>query len=177
MYQKIYSGIIEYYKDNPFYQALFLLIMYGRRKDEVLSLKWENIDLNNNYYWIEKTKNKDVQQYSLADIIKKQLQLINDDKKGLVFKSPVTGKKLADVKRQVNQIKKYLDMPNFHFHYMRNVMVSMLAENKIEAITLSGMLGHKDTSTINKYLSINHYKSSQEGLKMIDKIIDIEVVK
>ena len=52
----------------------------------------------------------------------------------------------------------------------------MLAEQQIEAITLSGILGHKDVNTINKYLSINHYKSGAEGLKKIEDILDVEVL-
>lgn len=175
LYKKIYSGIRDYYKDNPFYQALFLFIMYGRRKDEVLSLMWHNLDFTNNYYWIEDTKNKDKQQYALPQHIKEQLLLIKDNHKGLVFKSPVTGKKLADVKRQANQVKKHLNMPEFHFHYMRNVLVSMLAEQKTEAVILSGILGHRDITTVNKYLSINHLKSSEVGLSKIDEVIDVDI--
>ena len=53
----------------------------------------------------------------------------------------------------------------------------MLAEQQTEAIVLSGILGHKDVNTINKYLSINHYKSGQTGLKMINTILDVEVVE
>ena len=60
---------------------------------------------------------------------------------------------------------------------MRNILVSALAEQGIEAITLSGILGHKDPNTINKYLSINHFKSSQIGLNRVDDILDVEVVE
>jgi len=42
---------------------------------------------------------------------------------------------------------------------------------------LSAILGHRDVNTINKYLSINHYKGSQEGIRMIDNILDVEVVE
>jgi integrase len=177
LYKRIYNAILEYYQDNPFYQALFLFVMYGRRKDEILSLKWYNIDLNNNYYWIEDTKNGDKQQYPLPMDIKIQLLDIKDTKSGLVFKSPVTGGKLTDVKRQTNQIRKYLDMPEFHFHYMRNVVVSMLAENEINATTLSGILGHKDVNTINKYVSLNHFNSGQIANDKISEILDVEVLE
>jgi len=60
---------------------------------------------------------------------------------------------------------------------MRNILVSMLAEQHTEAITLSAILGHKDVNTINKYLSINHFKGSQEGIKRIDNILDVEVLQ
>lgn len=37
------------------------------------------------------------------------------------------------------------------------------------------LLSHKDVNTINKYLSINHYKSAQIGLQKIEQIIDVDV--
>jgi len=77
----------------------------------------------------------------------------------------------------MNHLKKYLKMPELTLHYMRNVIVSALAEQGIEAVYLSGILGHKDINTINKYLSVNHFKSSQIGLNKMDDILDAEVMK
>lgn len=238
LFNQVYQGIITLYKDEPFYQALFLFSFTGRRKTEILTLKWENIDLTSNYYWIEDTKNNDKQKYQLPIFIREPLIQINDNKRGLVFKSPITGKKISNIDRQMRNLIKHLafmycsDNPlyqaytvlkskektienikslkwsdeltsdlktileryegsksDFIFsnlelevfdklspHYMRNILVSMLAEQGIEAITLSGILGHRDVNTINKYLSVNHYKSSQKGYKKIDDILDVEVL-
>ena len=176
LFKKVYKGITAYYKEEPFYQALFLFGFSGRRKTEVLTLKWENIDFVNNYYWILDTKNDDNQRYPLPDYIK-PLLLQFKDTKGLVFQSPVTGGVIKNIDRQMRHLKEYTGISNLSFHYMRNILVSMLAEQNTEAITLSGILGHKDVNTINKYLSINHYKSGAEGLKTIDNILDVEVVE
>lgn len=73
LFKKVYEGITEYYKDNPFYQALFLFAFTGRRKSEILNLKWGNVDLNNDYYWIEDTKNGEKQRYPLPLMIIKTL--------------------------------------------------------------------------------------------------------
>ncbi|WP_373033120.1 tyrosine-type recombinase/integrase [Sulfurovum sp.] len=175
LFKRVYAGINAYYHDNPYYKALFLFGFTGRRKGEILNLKWENIDFTHNYYWIEDTKTDDQQKYQLPPYLIEPLQEIKDDRKGLVFKSPITGKKIINIDRQMRQLKKFLDMDNLSMHYMRNILVSALAEQQVEAITLSGILGHKDPNTINKYLSINHYKSSQIGLNKVDEIIDVDV--
>ncbi len=239
LFNQVYKAITTYYKDEPYYQALFLFGFTGRRIGEVISLKWNNIDFLNDYYWIEDTKNDDKQKYPLPPYIKEQLLQIPDTKRGLVFKSPITGKEISNYDRQMRQLKKQMalmycnenplyqaytvlktrdktdtyimalkwddklsediqailsrytgvksglifenlikdKMDKLSPHYMRNILVSMLAEQNTEAIVLSGILGHKDVNTINKYLSINHYKSGTEGLKKIDKILDVEVIE
>ncbi len=176
LFKKVYAGINAYYHDNPYYKALFLFGFTGRRKGEILNLKWENIDFKHQYYWIEDTKTDDQQKYELPPYLIEPLQAIKGDRVGLVFKSPITGKKIVNIDRQMRQLKKFLDLPNLSMHYMRNILVSALAEQQVEAITLSGILGHKDPNTINKYLSINHYKSSQIGLNKVDDILDAEIL-
>ena len=54
---------------------------------------------------------------------------------------------------------------------MRNILVSALAEQSTEAVTLSGILGHRDINTINKYLSNSTMISGLKGLKAIGDIL------
>ena len=65
LHKKIFTGINAYYHDDPFYRALFLFGFTGRRKSEILNLKWENIDFKHNYYSIEDIKTDDQQKYQL----------------------------------------------------------------------------------------------------------------
>ena len=174
LFKKVYAGITTYYKDEAFYQALFLFGFTGRRKTEILTLKWENIDFKSDYYWITDTKNNDNQKYPLFPMIKERLLQFKDNK-GLVFPSPVTGKVIQNIDRQMRQLKKHTGIENLSMHYMRNILVSMLAEQHTEAIVMSGILGHRDVNTINKYLSINHFKSGTDGLKTIGSVLDVEV--
>lgn len=240
LFTRVHSAINSLFADNSYYRALFMFGFSGRRKNEVLTLKWESIDFENNYYWLEggNVKNSSNQKYPLYPFIKDALLQIPDTKRGLVFKSPVTGKKISNIDRQTRNLKKHIafmfcdDNPLYQaytvlkakektdeyinslkwsdahledikeilsrytgskmglvfaelqkdktdtlsFHYMRNILVSMLAEQHTEAIVLSGILGHSDVNTINRYLSINHFKSGTEGLKTINQVLDVEVV-
>lgn len=240
LFTRVHGAINSLFADNPYYIALFMFGFSGRRKNEVLTLKWEFVDFENNYYWLEgsNVKNASNQKYPLYPFIKDALLQIPDTKRGLVFKSPVTGKKISNIDRQMRNLKKHIafmfcDDPLYQaytvlkakektedyinslkwsdahtkdikeilfrytgdktglvfaelqkdktdalsFHYMRNILVSMLAEQHTEPIVLSGILGHSDVNTINRYLSINHYKSGQDGLTKINQVLDVEIVK
>lgn len=177
LFKRVYLGITDYYKDEPFFKALFLFGFTGRRKSEILNLKWENLDLGGDYYWIEDTKNGEKQRYPLPAMVKVALLEIKDNHKGLVFKSPITGKAIVNISRQMQKLREHIGIDTLTLHYMRNILVSALAEQSTEAVTLSGILGHKDINTINKYLSNSTMKSGLKGLETIDNILDVEVVK
>ena len=56
-FYKLKTAILELYKDDLFWRGFFLFCLYGRRKGEVASLKWENVDLENDVYYLIDTKN------------------------------------------------------------------------------------------------------------------------
>lgn len=62
--------------------------------------------------------------------------------------------------------------PKFGVHYLRNVMVSAMAEQGLESMHLSGALGHNDPNTIKKYLTMNYLKSSEKASEVIDVIVE-----
>ena len=183
-FTQLYNGINELWKDDPFYRAFFLFGFTGRRRGEVLYMKWENVDLINNYYWIEQgsqntstTKNNDKQQYPLPSMIKQALEEIVDNRTGYVFKSPITGKALVGIDGQTSKLKKFIGIGDFTFRHFRNIVVSANAENGVDPIILSGLLGHKDAHTINKYLSLSTMSSGHKGIESMDKILDVEVIE
>lgn len=164
--KQIHEAIMEEFSDNPFYKAIFLFAMQGKRKNEILSLKWEDVDMENNFYVLRKTKNNEEQKIFLPQTIKKELLAFRDKNWKYVFTSPATGEPIQDIRRQTNKIKKRLNEPQFGLHYLRNVIVSAMGEQGIESIYLSGALGH----TITQYLTLNYLKSSEIASKTIEDI-------
>lgn len=53
---------------------------------------------------------------------------------------------------------------------MRNVVVSAMAEQGVSATLMSGALGHNNTNTLSKYLSLNYGKGSSEANRVIEDI-------
>ncbi len=171
--KKIYEAIVELYKDDPYYQALLLFGFTGRRKSEVLTLTWERIDLKHDYYWLDETKPNEQQRYSLPARIKELLISIPiGERKGYVFKSPLDeSTHLKEFRRHIARVREKSGVKELTYHLMRNILVSALVEEGLEAPYLSGVLGHRDINTINKYLTNNTYKSSIHAYTTVDTIL------
>ena len=175
----LYRTIMELYADDPFYRALFLLAIQGRRWNEIRTLQWENIDFTRNFYTIEAEHNKigEDQDYDLWHPIREALEELSEDT-GLVFKSPVTGRELHSPKKQLARIKAAADMPELTMHLFRHIAVTALGENGVPGTVLSAALGHTDSTTVDKhYRTLNHLKGSKDASIAMDAIVDAEVVE
>ncbi|MBE0492593.1 MAG: tyrosine-type recombinase/integrase [Sulfurospirillum sp.] len=169
--KKIYKAINEEFHDDPFYYALFLFALQGRRRGEILSLRWEDVSFENNYYVLRNTKNNEEQKIFLPEITKEKLSFFRRDE-GWVFLSRLTGNHLVDIRKITDRLKRRLNDKSFGIHYLRNVIVSAMAEQGFDSIHLSGALGHNNPNTITKYLTMNYLKSSEMASETINGILN-----
>ena len=170
----LYKTINEEYEKNPFYLTLFLFLFFGRRWNEVRTLKWSDIDFNKNTYTIRAENNKigQNQTYDIPSPIKKSLGKILDEKNGLVFKSPITQKELHPPKVQLAKIREKSGIEKLTLHYFRHILVSALGEMGTAGTILSASLGHTNLSTVdNFYRTANHTKASIEANLSINKLL------
>jgi len=161
------------YKDNGFYRGLFLFALYGRRWNEIRTLQWSDIDFKILTYTIRANNNKigQDQSYQLPQPILDALNEIKDDKKGLVFKSPITGKELYPPKKQLSIIKEVSEISELTMHYFRHILVTAMGKMGTASTVLSASLGHTNLQTVNDfYLSANHIKGSQVANDTIEQI-------
>lgn len=166
----LYKSIMITYEDEPYYRALFLFALYGRRWNEIRTLHWSDVNFLTNRYTIRAENNKigQNQTYELSAPIAEALSCMNDDHSGLVFKSPITGVELSTPKKQLMKIKEAADIPELTMHYFRHILVSAMGEAGTATTILSASLGHTNLDTVNNfYLSANHTKASQEANKAI----------
>lgn len=141
-----------------------------------MNLKWEHISFTYDYYFLSDTKNDEEQKVFLPPNVKEALLQFRKDS-SWVFESPINpGHRLSDAKRQTAKLKKLLG-DWFTMHYTRNVMVSAMAERGIDAIHMSGALGHNDPNTITKYLTMNYMQGSRIASDMIQKWLIALILK
>lgn len=178
LFTNTYDAIQNIFKDQPYYKALFLFGLTGRRKNEILNIKWSDISLEKNYYVLNDPKADAQQKFLLPLYIKKELLSISDNKRGYVFKSPVKkGQPIKNIDGQVSKIRKYVDVDQFSLHYMRHILVSALFDRGAQQSTLTAVLGHTDIHSINRYVSVNNLEGGKIANPMISEMLEIDIEK
>lgn len=141
---------------NPHHLALFLFGFHCRRLNEVLSLNWEDINFITDTYIVRSENSKvslDMEFKLPQDVRQALIEMDSRTSKGKVFASKT-------VQRYYSTIRKVSGIPEFTFHWMRNLSVSALASQGVDVTHLSAMLGHNDAGTLKKYLSLQRTAST-----------------
>jgi integrase len=171
----LHRAIHERYSNDPFYRAMFLFALNGRRWGEIKTLRWDSIDLINQQYTIEADYNKigEDQDYFLSDEIIEALEQIQTSHDGLVFASPRTGEEMDTPRKQLAKLKADTGIEELTMHYFRHILVTALGEYGMAATSLSAALGHTRADTVDEvYRTINHLKGSQDAVQQIGTIIN-----
>lgn len=166
------------YKE-PMFRDIFLFLLHGRRRNEVLSITWAMVDLEQRLYYIPAQINKAKRNmsYKMTDILFDRLSFhylhacINQNTrhpKGNVFTNPQTGLKYVCVVKAWQRFLKNNDLPYIRLHDIRHLIgtysINVL---NIPIEKVSHTLGHTNIETTQKYITIKPETSKQ----VIDKII------
>ncbi|MDR0664904.1 MAG: tyrosine-type recombinase/integrase [Helicobacteraceae bacterium] len=122
--KRLYQTIIHY--PHPIFRGVFIFLLHGRRRNEVLSLAWEMIDLDKNIYQIPSAINKARKNmtYRLTPLLLEALRL-SPTQTGLTFPSPATGKKIVNTRHIWKDILKKADIQKpMRLHDLRYLSLS-----------------------------------------------------
>lgn len=179
-YRKIHSAIHQLYgidevvkvgdvnikcTVNPHHRALFLFGFYGRRLKEVTSLQWKDINFKNNSYIIRGSNSKvntDMNFALPSDVREALLEFVTDSEN--VFH-------IKHVKDHYPKIRLLSGIDDFSFHWMRNLSVSALSAMGASLGDLTALLGHNDSSTLKKYLSLQRESATKNTNELSNKLL------
>ncbi len=124
----------------------------GMRKGEILSLKWEQVDLKHGFILLDKTKNGDRREIPTNQTLRDTLlALPRRIDIPYVFYDPETGKPYQNVKRSFATACKRAGIRDFHFHDLRHTFASHLVMAGVDLTTVSRLLGHKSITMTLRY--------------------------
>lgn len=146
------SGKEEKKKQNHLKPIIIFALNSGCRREEILSLKWEQVDLRHGFINLVRTKNGERRQVPINDTLREMLQgLVRRLDVPWVFFDSETGKRFTDVKRSFSTACKKAGIVDFHFHDLRHTFASHLVMGGVDLTTVSRLMGHKSLSMTLRY--------------------------
>ena len=138
------------------YKVMFFFLLRGRRKGEVLKLKWSDVDLELGKYVIQNynSKTRDWEEYFLDHELLVELQALKQlsGNNEYVFTNPKTNTKFADIPRQFwEHIKEKTGIENMRIHDFRHLLGFTMINNGVSLESIGKALGHKKPSRTEKY--------------------------
>ena len=143
----------------------------GMRQDEILSLKWTEVDLFRRTVTVLKSKNYERRVIPLNEVVR---NLLSQKAKvramsGFVFPDPKTGQKIVpeNVMWRFCSAQEKTEIPHVRFHDLRHTFATRLIQNGFDLYKVSKLLGHRDIKTTQRYA--HHYPESlRDGVEVLD---------
>ena len=135
-----------------------MAITTGARKGELLSLKWDDIDLNRNTAYVSTTKNGEPKVLPLVNEVVTELCRFKQEGSTLVFNSEIKPSKPYNFFKLWKKALKQANIQDFRFHDLRHTTASYLAQSGASLLEIAEVLGHKQIQVTKRYahLCINH---------------------
>lgn len=169
---RILEVVDNYPYDNKFlryrnYAIFSTFIMCGLRKQELLNLKYTDVDIENLSIFIRQGKGSKDRvipiNYRLAESLQKYIEVRKKAYKTCPeFFTSYTydmGFTESGIKRLVERINEASGI-KFHVHKLRHTFATLMLEGGCDIFSLSKMMGHSDIKTTTIYLaaSVQHLR-------------------
>lgn len=136
------------------YTIFHLALETGMRQGEILSLRWEHIDLQHGVAHLPVTKNGSVRDVPLSRRARQLLQQLPVQLSGPVFHYKSSGFKSA-----WRVALQSLKIENLHFHDLRHEAISRLFElGTLNVMEVAAISGHKSLNMLKRYTHLRAYQ-------------------
>ena len=148
------------------YLAVTLSLSTGARRDEIWSLRWENVDLVEGYLTFQETKNGDIRS---VPVIGQALELLRDYHRkhrllhtSLLFPSSTNPQKPLEFRKRWESVLRQAEIGDFRYHDLRHSAASYMVRNGMDLRLVAEILGHRTLQMTMRYshLKRDHLKSA-----------------
>ena len=143
----------------------------GMRKENILSLKWEQIDLTRRIILLEKTKNNERLVIPLNNTLLelfRRLSKVRHIRSSYVFCKP-DGKRYVEVKTSFKKALNKAGITNFRFHDLRHCFASALVQRGADLYEVQRLLGHKSHAMTQRYAHLAPENLRKAVLRLDEK--------
>ncbi len=159
--------------ENPYlYTIVVLALSTGARQGEILSLKWDQVDLKRKLITLYETKNKEIRSLPLTGHALKLVKDLNKVRRintDLLFSSK-TKNQPVDIRYSWAVALTTAKIENFRFHDLRHSAASYLAMNGATLAEIAEILGHKTLQMVKRYSHLTEQHTAKVVTKMNKEI-------
>ena len=164
-------------EDNIYVRsAIWLYILTGLRKNELLTAKWENVDVIRKEFRIVDTKNGSNHSVALSDIAMVLLnQIPRLSSNPYIIVGALAGKHLVNISKPWGRIRRKANVSDVRLHDLRRTTGSWLAQQGNSLHLIGRVLNHQSTNTTKIYARFgqDHLRLALENHgKIMEKYID-----
>jgi integrase len=155
-------------KNRSLYTIVTLAIATGARQQELLALRWPDVDLKRGTLTFHQTKNGERRTVPLTgyalDLLRQQARVRNLGT-DLLFPA-YTNIKRRRIRDAWNNAVRRAGIADFHFRDLRHTAASYLAMNGASLMEIAEVLGHKTLAMVKRYahLSEAHTRGGVERM-------------
>lgn len=148
------------------YTIVAIALNTGMRRGEILTLTWQQVDLEHKYIHIIKSKTNTRRDIPINDFLldvlkkwKEQAKYPNDNEK--LFN-------ILDPKKAFHSAMDRAQIKDFRFHDLRHTFASHLVMEGVDLTTVSRLLGHSTITTTMRYAHL----SPDHRIKAVSRMVD-----
>lgn len=132
--------------------ALKFLLLTGTRRNEALTARWENIDLERGIWRIPLTKNGRTHHVMLSDEAKELLaKLPREQGSPWVFPGRDPSKHVVDPRKCLDQLMDAAGIERIRIHDLRHTFASLCAQSGHDLYLIKQALNHSDIQVTQRY--------------------------
>ena len=131
--------------------AIRLLLLTGRRFSEIITLKWEYIDLISHRINFPDSKTGKKSTYVSPYVIEILSGLDQKDNNPYVIQGSIEGNHLVNLRKPWYRIRKLAGLEDVRIHDLRHSFASIGAASGLSLPIIGALLGHSQVSTTARY--------------------------
>lgn len=136
--------------------ALKFLLLTGARRNEALTARWENVDLERGIWKIPLTKNGRTHHVMLSDEAKELLaKLPKEEGSPWVFPGRNPAKHVVDPRKCLDQLMDAAGIERIRIHDLRHTFASLCAQSGHDLYIIKEALNHSDIAVTQRYAHLS----------------------
>ena len=134
-------------------QVVLVALNTGMRRSEILSLRWDQVDLGKETIRVERTKSGRPRFIPINSLLLSVLDTLRrqNGQSEFVFPDSKTEKPIKNVKTSFKAACKKAQIKGLRFHDLRHTAASRMVEAGIDLVTVSKILGHSTIQMTMRY--------------------------